>query len=173
MFSPTKLTPLEKRPGSLLKHRPHAAGHCDCPAHREAARDADATTRTSWWSALLPIFACALCPACISAWAPLLATAGVGFVLTESQHTGLLLGTIALSLGVAVWRVRRTQAWVPVLLTATGGAAMLAGHGLNDNAVLAGLGVLCFLSAAALGLLPSRPAGAADSAPAPSGQVET
>jgi hypothetical protein len=171
MFSPVKLTPLEKHPRPLLKHRPHAAGGCDCPAHRSVARDA--TTPASWWSALLPIFACALCPACISAWAPLLATAGVGLALTESHHVALLLGTIALSLGFAAWRARRTRAWVPVLLTAIGGASMLAGHVLNDNAMLAGLGVLCFLSAAALGVLPSRPGGPAAPPRVPNRQVET
>jgi len=133
----------------------------------------DATERVSWWSALLPIFACALCPACIAAWAPLLATAGLGLALTESHHTGLLLGTIALALGVAVWRARRTRAWFPVLLTTTGGAFMLAGHVLNENAVLAGLGVLCFLSAAALGVLPSRSIRRAARPPVSSGQVQT
>jgi FtsH-binding integral membrane protein len=171
MFSPVKLTPFEKHPGSLLKYRPHAAGHCDCPAHRNVKPDA--ARRASWWSALLPILACALCPACISAWAPLLATAGLGLALTESHHTALLLGAIAVSLVVAVWRARRTQAWVPLLLTTTGGASMLAGHLLDDNVLLAGLGALCFLSAAALGVLPSRSASRRASPPVPSGQVET
>jgi hypothetical protein len=172
MFSPVKLTPLQKGSGSLLKHRPHsAAGCCDCPAHREVARDP--AERASRWSALLPIFACALCPACISAWAPLLAAAGLGLALTESQHTGLLLGTIALSLGVALWRARRTRAWLPVVLTAGGGGLMLGGHALNDNAALAGLGVLCFLSAAGLGVWPSRSGSRAALPRLSSGEVET
>jgi hypothetical protein len=163
MFSRVKLTPLPPRP--------HVAGHCDCPAHRNVARDVP--RGASWWGALLPMIACALCPACISAWAPLLATAGLGLAMTESQHTALLIGTIALSLAVAVWRALRTRAWVPVLLTGTGGASMLAGHALDDNAVLAAVGVLCFLSAAALGVLSPRNASKVATPSLPDGQVET
>jgi hypothetical protein len=162
MFSRVKLRPLSPRP--------HAVDHCDCPAHRHAV--GDAARDASWWGAFLPIFACAVCPACFSAWAPLLATAGLGLALTESQHTALLVGTTALSLAVAVWHARRTRAWLPVLLTGAGGTCLLAGHVRNDNALLAALGVLCFLSAAALGVWSKRNANVAASS-VTDGQVET
>jgi hypothetical protein len=147
------------------------AACCDCPAHR--AQLQPVTGRASWWSAVLPIAACALCPACVAAWAPLLAAAGIGFALTESHHTALLLVTISLSLGVAVWRARRTQAWVPAILTVFGGASMLAGHALDENALLAGIGVAGFLSAAIVGNLPSRSASAAHAPSMASTEVET
>jgi hypothetical protein len=152
MSPSAKLLPLTRQRGLMLSPRHAATSHCDCAAHR--VRSSEAGARASFWGALLPVLACAFCPACITAWAPLLATAGIGVALNESQHSLLLIVAIALSLGVASWRARRARAWAPVLLTGLGGAAMLGGHAWNDNAPLESLGVLCLLSAAALGALP-------------------
>jgi hypothetical protein len=51
--------------------------HCpDCSAHR-------ARSATGFCSALLPVFACAVCPVCLPKYAVLLTTLGAGFVLNQ------------------------------------------------------------------------------------------
>ena len=157
MFSPVKVSgPFPKGRGSLLKPiSPHSPGACDCPAHRSQPPLTNGS-RASGWAALLPIAACALCPACLSAWAPLLATLGVGLAFTESEHAALLIAAIALSLIISIRRALRNGVWAPVWLTLLGGGAMLGAHLLNDNAALTGVGVVCFLSAAASSIWRSR-----------------
>jgi LPXTG-motif cell wall-anchored protein len=91
---------------------------------------------------LIPAIACALCPACLAVWAPLLATLGIGVVLSEGQHRTLLVLAVALSIGLAAIRVHRGGPWAPFSMTATGGAILLVSHWLQESGWLSLLGVL-------------------------------
>jgi len=152
MFLVSKMNPShQKGRGAVRDHsQPHAESACSCCAHPHAARARGAGVNPSW-SALTPIAACALCPACVSVWAPILAGLGLGFALTESQHTVLLLLAVAVAVAISALRARRIRAWSSFFLTALGGALLLAGHSAGDSTALTGLGVLCSLAGAMRG----------------------
>lgn len=118
------------------------ASPCDCPSHQATGHAAhnDSPSR-GWLSLLVPAIACAICPACLGVWAPLLTTLGVGIVLTEGQHGTLLVLAVALSIGLAAIRVNRGGALAPFSMTATGGAILIAGHWLQESRWLSLLAV--------------------------------
>jgi hypothetical protein len=99
-----------------------------------------------WWSVLVPLIACAFCPACLAVWAPFLATLGIGIVLSEAQHGILLFLAVTVSIGLAALRARRTAAWVPFALTVAGGSILLSSHWLGENVWLSLLGIAGLLS---------------------------
>lgn len=96
---------------------------CDCAAHRVQAKSS-----AGLWSSLLPALACAVCPACLTAYAKVLSLFGVGFGLSEAQHLGLLIGAIGISVAVSARRAWQTKRVWP-LMVACGGVTLLAlGH---------------------------------------------
>jgi hypothetical protein len=100
---------------------PH--GDCDCPAHRR-----EPPTRTGWWATLIPVLACALCPACLGVYAQIFSAIGVGFELSSRVHAGLLVTAVVLSIAVGGWRASRMRwAW-PIATALAGCTALLAGH---------------------------------------------
>jgi hypothetical protein len=121
-------------------HRHHA---CDCAGHRKLARNDAAPTA---WGALLPILACAICPACLSMYAKLLSLAGVGFGLSEAQHHLLLAVAVTASVLISAWRTWRTgRAW-PVATAALGAGLILVAHLAGDLHVAEWAGVLVLLA---------------------------
>jgi hypothetical protein len=98
------------------------------------------------WSALLPVLACAVCPACLATYTKLLSLVGVSFGFDESLHDLLMAVALALSVGVSAWRSWRTgRAW-PLLLAVGGSALVAVGHLLGDLHVLEWAGVLVLLA---------------------------
>lgn len=98
------------------------------------------------WSTLLPVFACAVCPACMTTYAKILAVFGVGFGLSELQHLLLLVVAISASLAVSAWRSFRTgRAW-PVVFALAGSALVAVGHMYGDLHAAEWAGVLVLLA---------------------------
>jgi len=131
-------------------HPARSTTPCDCAAHRAMTRDRPARAKISL-SALLPVVACAVCPACLAVWTPVLAGLGLGLALTEAQHTSLLLLAIAFAVVSAAVRARTSRAWAPLVLTLLGGTALLASHDAARGGALSALGALCFVTAAITG----------------------
>jgi hypothetical protein len=120
----------------------HAHGaHCACAHHAVAAPSTSSTL-----SALLPALSCAVCPACLALWKPLLSVVGVTLALNDAQHAWLLFASLAVSVAVAVWDVRRARVWLPFWLTLAGAALMVLSHALGDVATLEWLGVAVMVS---------------------------
>jgi len=117
---------------------------CDCAAHRAKA-DPTVDRPVSAWSALLPVLACALCPACVSMYSSLLATVGLGLVMTETQHHALLAVAVLAALGFSAWRASRTGSWRFVLVTAAGCALLVAAHLFGEIAILTWTGIATLL----------------------------
>jgi hypothetical protein len=105
---------------------PQPAHHldCDCTHHR-AQRPSDASGR---WASVLPLLACAVCPACLSAYAKIFSAFGVGLVLTEAQHTVILTLAVVSSVGVSTWRSFRSRRAWPVVVAMVGASLVVAGH---------------------------------------------
>lgn len=109
------------QPASATASHAHA---CDCAGHRRQ-QQAAARPDHGVWATLLPLVACAFCPACLSLWATILSALGVGFALSESQHRVALLVAVGVALGAGLWRARITQRLAPLGLSALGCALLL------------------------------------------------
>jgi hypothetical protein len=99
-----------------------------------------------WWSLLLPILACALCPACVTTYAKVFAVLGVGFGLSETQHVALLVVALAGSLGVSAWRTVRTGRRWPLSVAVVGATAVVIGHAVPSAHLLEWVGVAILLA---------------------------
>lgn len=109
-----------------MAHPAHAHDHaCDCVAHR-ASRPASGGS--SVWSAILPVLACAVCPACLTTYAKLFSVLGVGVGLGEVHHLVLLVVAITASVGLSAWRSWRTRRAWPIAIALTGSLLIVAGH---------------------------------------------
>lgn len=109
----------------------HSHGHsCACDHHHEAP---GASRNSAIWSTLLPILACAVCPGCIASYAKILSIVGVGIALSETQHLGLLVVCISLSLGVGLREARMTRRWGPLLVNVLGCTVLVAIHAMGEQ----------------------------------------
>ncbi|MBL8949286.1 MAG: MerC domain-containing protein [Myxococcaceae bacterium] len=81
---------------------------------------------------IAPLVACLFCPACMSAWLKLLALAGVGFMLTESEHLWLLLGASAVAVFTAWLTARQSRRWACFAMCVAGASAMISAHFLDE-----------------------------------------
>jgi len=94
------------------------------------------------WASILPALACAVCPACMATYAKLFSVLGVGWGLSELQHTLLLIVAITSSVGLSAWRSWRTGRRWPLGVALTGSALVASGHILRDLHVVEWAGVL-------------------------------
>lgn len=116
---------------------------CDCSAHRARATPPPASGA---WAALLPVLACAVCPACLTTYAKLLSVLGVGVGLSELHHLILLVVAVSASVGVSAWRSIRTRRVWPVAVALTGSTLVAAGHLGGDLHAVEWAGVLVLLA---------------------------
>jgi hypothetical protein len=104
--------------------------------------------RTSLLGSILPIIACALCPACLGIWAQVLSIVGVGLVITETQHHVLLVVAITTAFLMSAYRFVRTSLLGPFVLTIVGCASLGASHVLAEEIhLLSWLSIAIILSA--------------------------
>ena len=126
-----------------MRIKVHEHGHaCDCAAHRAPKTTAP---NASMWSAILPVLACAVCPACLTTYAKLFSVLGVGFGLSEFHHLVLLVVAISMSIGVSAWRSWRTRRVWPIAIALTGSALVATGHFAGDLHAVEWAGVLLLL----------------------------
>lgn len=137
--------------GRELREQGHGHGHghgheheheCDC-AHHRAPRPSQG--EAGLWSSLLPVLACAVCPACLTTYAKLFSVVGVGFGLSELQHLVLLVFAISASVGVSAWRSWRTGRSWPIAVALTGSALVVTGHLVGHLHAVEWAGVLVLL----------------------------
>lgn len=130
---------------SPLPTKGHAHGSCDCGhdhhSHRRAT-PGDGSSSDSLWAALAPALACALCPACLTTYAKVFATVGVGAALTAGQHLAVLLVAVAISLGISGYRTWRSgRAW-PLVVALAGCGLLVLGHLWREGLEWAGMATL-------------------------------
>ncbi len=129
-------------------HSTFGHSHCDCAAHRAALVQLPrrAGRKRFLFAALLPLFVCAFCPACIALWAPLFASIGAGFALPESVHSVSLGLAIAVAVAPAVWHAARGRVWLPVLFVLLGSSAFVAAHAFGSGRISEVLGALSLVA---------------------------
>ena len=114
---------------------------CDCPAHRHAPTK----SKLGGWSLLLPLLACAICPACLATYAKLLSVLGVGVGMTESQHLLVLSTAVLVSIVVSALRSWRSKRWWPIAFALAGAVLIVIGHAARSLHELEWAGVLMLL----------------------------
>jgi hypothetical protein len=115
---------------------------CDCAVHRTRL---STSKQTGLWSALLPVLACAVCPACLTTYAKLFSIVGVGFGLSELHHLLLLVFAIGASIGLSAWRSWRTRRIWPIAMALSGSALVVTGHVFEGLHAVEWSGVLVLL----------------------------
>jgi hypothetical protein len=122
------------------------SSHCDCAAHRAIASDqSERTVRPAYQSLLtllLPLVACAFCPACLTLWAPLLASLGLGFALPEAVHPAGIAIAVLVALAPAARRAQRAKVWPPLVFVAAGAVLFLATHALGNGRLVELIGAV-------------------------------
>jgi hypothetical protein len=118
---------------------------CDCPAHRQPAAKGKPEATLSRWSLLLPLLACAICPACLATYAKLLSLLGVGVGMTESQHLFVLGTAVLVSVVVSGLRSWRSGRWWPLAFALSGTALIVVGHLAEALHALEWAGVLVLM----------------------------
>ena len=101
---------------------------CSCPAHQSPSR----AEGGSLWATLLPLLACAVCPACLTTYAKVFAMLGIGFGLTTAAHEALLFAAVCSSVAVSAWRAWKTRRFWPLMIALLGSSLLLLGHFLGD-----------------------------------------
>jgi hypothetical protein len=90
---------------------------------------------TGLWATILPVVACALCPACVSTYAKIFATIGVAAALSKRQHLALLVFAVVMSVGISAYRSWRSRRAWPVVVALAGCTLLSAGHLIEANAL--------------------------------------
>lgn len=79
-------------------------------------------------------------------YAKLLSVVGIGFGLSELQHSLLLAFAVAVSVAVSAWRTARTgRAW-PLVVALLGTSLVVIGHLAGELHALEWLGVMVLLA---------------------------
>lgn len=107
--------------------------HCACPHHAPVPR--------SVLASLLPALSCAVCPACMALWKPLLSVLGVTLAFNDAEHAWVLYGSLTIALVVAGWDFWRSKVSMPFWLTVAGATLMVLSHLAGDLAWLEWAGV--------------------------------
>jgi hypothetical protein len=117
----------------------HGHGSCSCghDHHDHPVRGGHPRSHVAsgLWATVVPVLACAVCPACVSTYAKVFATIGVAAALSERQHLALLVFAVITSVAVSAYRSWRSRRAWPVLVAVAGCTFLSAGHLLEANAL--------------------------------------
>ncbi len=102
---------------------------------------------------LLPSFSC---PVCLAAYAGVLSSLGLGFVLNESVLRPLIVLFLGIAVGSVAWSARRHRKRGPVVAAAAGALGIFAGRILWSVPLAVYGGVICVVLAAIWNLVLSK-----------------
>lgn len=92
------------------------------------ARPAEPGPALQFWSVVLPVLKCALCPACLSILGGIFAGARLGFVGSERFHGALLAAALLADLFILRAAMKHHQSRWPLAMCLCGSAVALMGH---------------------------------------------
>lgn len=107
-------------------------------------------------ASLLPKLAC---PMCWPAYAGLLTTLGLGFLISERYLLAFTAGLLLVSVAALAFRARERRGYGPALLGLVSAAAVLAGKFYLDSNALAYSGIALLLGSSLWNSWPRRAAG--------------
>lgn len=122
---------------------------CGCGHHHPlSASPSTPAAGSRWGAALLPVLACAVCPACLTTYAKVLSVFGVSLGFDAAIHQRLLVAALATSIAISGWRSWKQRRVWPLAVAVVGTALVAAGHGLGELHALEWGGMLILLGGA-------------------------
>ncbi len=108
-------------------------------------------------AAVLPLLPSFSCPVCVAAYAGLLSSLGMGFLLTDRVQRPLIVVFLIVSIAGVGWAARQYKGVGPFILVLLGSAGIVAGRLLwsLDPALYAG--VVCLVAGTVWNLIMKRP----------------
>lgn len=117
------------------------------------AESAPRRGRPAWLQTIIAIPAAAIpllpsfsCPVCIAAYAGLLSSLGLGFILTDRVQRPLIVAFLIVSVASVGWAARRSKRVGPFLLVLLGSVAIVAGRLVWSVTPALYVGVVCLVA---------------------------
>ncbi len=108
-------------------------------------------------AAVLPLLPSFSCPVCVAAYAGLLSSLGLGFLLTDRIQRPLIVAFLVVSVASVGWAARRYKKIGPFALTLVGSAAIIAGRVVWSVTPMLYVGVMCLVAGTIWNLILKRP----------------
>ncbi|MFQ5494550.1 MAG: MerC domain-containing protein [Phycisphaerae bacterium] len=108
-------------------------------------------------AAVLPLLPSFSCPVCVAAYAGLLSSLGLGFLLTDRVQRPLILAFLVVSIAGVGWAARQHKRVGPFLLVLLGSVAIVAGRLIWNLTPALYAGVVCLVVGSVWNLILKRP----------------
>jgi MerC mercury resistance protein len=108
-------------------------------------------------AAVLPLLTSFSCPVCVAAYAGLLSSLGLGFLLTDSVQRPLIVAFLIVAVASVGWAARRYKRIGPFVLVLVGSATIIAGRIVWSVAPILYIGVVCLVAGIVWNLILKRP----------------
>lgn len=145
----------------MLPKRQVTAGN---PKDVPVAESASRRGRPDWLQTIIAIPAAALpllpsfsCPVCIAAYAGLLSSLGLGFLLTDRVQRPLIVAFLIVSVAGVGWAARQYKRVGPFALALLGSAGIVVGRLVWGVAPALYVGVVCLVAGTVWNLILKRP----------------
>jgi mercuric ion transport protein len=116
------------------------------------AESAPRRGRRAWYhtiiavpAGVLPLLPSFSCPMCVGAYAGLLSSLGLGFLLTDRVQRTLIVAFLIVSVATVGWAARTYKRVGPFVLVVTGAVAIVAGRLVWSVTPLLIFGVVCLV----------------------------
>jgi|GEM_PF-2538538 len=146
----------------LMKIAPthDSSDYCDHPI----AESAPQRGRPAWLQAIIAAAAAVLsllpgfsCPVCVAAYAGLLSSLGLGFLLTDSVQRPLVAAFLIVSVASVYWAARHYKKIGPFLLVVLGSIGIVTGRLVWSVTLVLYVGVVCLIAGTVWNLILKRP----------------
>lgn len=133
--------------------------HSDIPKAIKQGRRSWMPTLVAIPAAVLPLLPSFSCPVCVAAYAGLLSSLGLGFLLTDRIQRPLIVIFLIVSVASVCWAARQYKRMGPCVLVLVGSAAILAGRVVWSVTLVLYVGVFCLIAGTAWNLILRGPRG--------------
>ena len=131
--------------------------HSDAPAAIKRGQRSWVQTLVAIPAAVLALLPSFSCPVCIAAYAGVLSSLGLGFVLSDRVQRPLIVFFLTVTLGSVALATKQHKRRGPFLFVLTGSLAIVAGRLLWSVHPALYLGVLCLVAGTVWNLILKRP----------------
>ncbi len=145
----------------MLSKRQVTAGN---PKDDPIAESAPRRGRPAWVQTIIAVPAAALpllpsfsCPVCVAAYAGLLSSLGLGFILTDRVQRPLIVAFLIVSVASVGWATKQCNRVGPFLLVLLGSVAIVAGRLVWSVTPALYVGVVCLVAGTVWNLILKRP----------------
>jgi hypothetical protein len=125
---------------------------CRCSSSQDST-SLFGTGVTTTFSAILPLLPSFTCPACLAAYGGILSAFGLGAVLKTSVLNPLISVFLVIQVGAIGWTTRSHQKPIPLILTALGAGAIVAGRIITHWPVVMYIGIGALIAGAIWNLI--------------------